>query len=97
MSIKRLSETVSLHCEGVLMEGPSTHTASGGEGTQGTVDNYPHFKTRPQLFHHLALAAPATDRKLEGVSENVAEDISNAYLYSDARQSEPNVCTLERN
>jgi len=66
-------------------------------GTQGTVDNYPHFKTHPQLFHHLALAAPATDGKLEGVSEYVAEDISNAYLYSDARQSEPNVCTLERN
>jgi len=59
------------------------------------VDNYPCSKTHPPAVP--SLIAPATDRKLEGVSENETEDISNAYLCSNARQSKPNVCTLERN
>ena len=44
----------------------------GERGTQGTVDNYPHSKTHPPAVP--SLAAPATDGKLEGVSENEAED-----------------------
>ena len=43
----------------------------GERGTQGTVANYPHSKTYPPAVP--SLTAPATDGKLEGVSEN--EDI----------------------
>ena len=47
----------------------------GERGTQGTVDNDPCSKTHPPVVP--SLTAPATDGTLEGVSENVAEDIIN--------------------
>jgi len=40
----------------------------GKRRTKGTADNYPHSMTLPPAVP--SLAAPATDGKLEGVSEN---------------------------
>jgi len=64
-NIKRLSETVSLHCEGILVEG-SIHTLWGR-------------REHKEQWTIILVPGP-THQKLEGVSENETEDFSNAVL-----------------
>ena len=80
-SLKQFPSTVKVY----LWKVPSIHTARGGEGNTRNSGQLSLFQDPPTRNWRVCL------RMWQRIS------VMHIILYSNARQSKPNVCTLERN